>query len=335
MSNPKVSIIVPFYNPGISFKNCLNSIINQSLRDIEVIFVNDGSTDNSEDFLKEYFDDFSFKLICQDNIGAGVARNRAIGESTGEYMLFLDSDDWIEPNTCEKLFNHAKKLDSDLVLFDVLWHLEKNKINKISYFSNKEDIDFENFTFTCDFVKDKMMRGIYGVIWSKFYKTSFIKENNIQFPSHKIYNDIEFHFKTMLLAEKISYVPRCFYNYSYINKPSLQKSFKGSKYELCWFDVIVGIRAFLIDNNLFEEFKDDFLKFFIHYSQIKLNEICVDYKQKLFMKIKLFFESFNLNFNDFKNIAFSYSVFYFHIINSDNYLEFKSMQDNFDGSIIK
>lgn len=335
MVGHKVSIIIPFYNPGESFKKCLSSVINQSLEDVEVIFVNDGSTDNSMDIIKENMSNGSFKLINQDNLGAGVARNNAIEEATGEYILFLDSDDWIEPVACEELYNHAKRLNSDLVLFDVLWYIKKNKIKKISYFSNNSNIDFADFTFSCDFVKDKMMRGIYGVIWSKFYKTSFIKKNNIKFPSHKIYNDIEFHFKTMLLAKEISYIPKIFYNYSYINKPSLQKSFKGSKYELCWFNVIMGIRKFLNENMLFEDYKEDFLKFFIYYSQIKLNEVHEDYKQKLFIKIKYFFESADLNFNDFEHIPFSYSVFYFHIINSDNYSEFKFMQDNFDGSTIK
>lgn len=335
VENPKVSIIIPFFNPGKLFGRCIKSAINQSLDEIEIICVDDGSTDGSARILQDYIREYPIRISRQENQGAGISRNNAVVESNGEYILFLDADDWIEPDTCEKLYNHAKLLDSDLVLFDVLWHLDNNKIDRIGYFSRDSTIDFNNFTFSCDLVKDKMMRGIYGVIWSKFYKSSFIKENNIVFPSHKIYNDIEFHFKSMLLANKISYFPKIFYHYNYVDKPSLQKSFKGGVYELCWFDVILGIRKFLNENQLFGEFKEDFLKYFIHYSQIKLDNIHDNYKQQLFIRIKYFFESLNLHFEDFKGFPFSYLVFYFHIINADNYLMFKYMQNDFDGSIVK
>lgn len=335
MVNPKVSIIIPFFNPDDLFKRCIESAINQSLGEIEIICVNDGSTDDSAKILQYYAVDYPIRILNQKNQGAGVSRNNAIFESKGEYILFLDADDWIEQDTCEKLYAHAKKLDSDLVLFDVLWHLENNKSNRVSYFSKHSTIDFNNLTFSCDFVKDKMMRGIYGVIWSKFYKSSFIKQKNIRFPSHKIYNDIEFHFKSMMLANKISYFPKIFYHYTYVDKPSLQKSFKGGEYELCWFDVIMGIRNFLNESHLFEEFKEDFLNYFIYYSQIKLEDIHDNYKQQLFIRIKYFFESLNLNFNDFENFPFSHLVFYFHIINANNYFMFNDMQNNFDGSIVK
>jgi len=331
----KVSIIIPFYNPGEYFKDCLNSAVNQSLRDIEIICVDDGSTDGSFEYLlSEFSSDSRFKIMSQVNSGAGVARNMAIDVATGEYILFLDADDWIEHDACEKLYHRAKKLDVDLILFDAFWHY-KNTTNRVSYFSEgefKEDSHF--FTFDCNYIRDKMMRGILGVIWIKFYKTSFIKEKNIKFPTHVIYNDIEFHFKTILLAESINYYPKVFYHYMYTNESSIQKSLKGTKYEMMWIDVIKNLNAFLNQYDLMNAFRKEFLNYFLSYSRGKLDSISNDYKESFFIKLKNFVESLFLTSSDFELIDVVNLVFYIHIINTDDYYSFIQIQNNFNGDII-
>jgi len=334
---PKVSIIIPFFNPGKLFADCLNSAANQSLKDIEIICVDDGSTDDeSLSILSEFSNDNRFKIIHQENCGAGSARNNAIDNANGEFILFLDADDWIELDACEKLYEHAINLNSDIVLFDVIWHYKNNRTKKISYFSKNEfKEDHNSFTFDCHYVKNKMMRGILGVIWSKFYKTSFIKENKIRFPSHKIYNDIEFHFKTMMLAKSISYLPESFYNYNFINQPSLQNSFRDTEYELCWFDVMIGIRDFLNENDLMNEFKKEFFNFFLSYSSSKLDSINDEFKNSFFIKLKYFFESLNLSKNDLKLLNQKNLVFYIHMINSIDYATFIHIQKKFNGKIFK
>lgn len=331
----KVSIIIPFYNPGDFFADCLKSAANQSLEDIEIICVDDGSTDGSFNFLlSEFSSDKRFKIISQKNMGAGAARNKAIDIATGEYILFLDSDDWIEEYACEKLYNRAKNLDVDLILFDVLWHYE-NRTKRIGYFSENEfNENSVTFTFNCDYIRTQMMRGILGVIWIKFYKTSLIKDNNIKFPSHVIYNDIEFHFKTIMLAETISYYPKIFYHYIYINKDSLQNSLRDTKYEIGWVNVMFGIRDFINKNNLMDGFRKEFINYFLSYSKIKLNSINREFKESFFMELKYFFESLFLTINDFDLIDFGNLVFYIHIINCDDYSTFSSIQNNFDGTII-
>lgn len=335
MTIPKVSIIIPFFNPGNLFNKCLNSAINQSLHDIEIICVNDGSTDDSLETLSQFSDDNRLKIIHQENSGAGSARNKAIDIAKGEFILFLDADDWIELDACEKLYDHAKSLNSDIVLFDVTWHYENKKTKKISYFSKNEfKEDYNTFTFDCHYVKDKMMRGILGVIWSKFYKASLIKDNEIKFPSHKIYNDIEFHFKTMMLAKAISHFPESFYNYNYINQPSLQKSFRDTKYELCWFEVMMGIRDFLNKNDLMNDFRKEFFNFFLSYSSLKLDSINDEFKDLFFIKLKYFFESLNLTRDDLTLLKKKNLVFYIHIINAEDCGSFFKIQKNFDGGIL-
>ena len=333
---PKVSIIIPFFNPGNLFIKCLSSAANQSLNDIEIICVNDGSTDESLNMLSKFSNDARFKIIHQENSGVGLARNKAIDIAKGEFILFLDADDWIELDTCEKLYHHAKNLNSDIVLFDVIWHYEDNRTKKISYFSKNEfKEDYNSFTFDCHYVKNKMIRGVLGVIWSKFYKTSLIKENKIKFPTHKIYNDIEFHFKTMLLAKSISYLPESLYNYNFINQPSLQNSFRDTKYELCWFDVMIGIRNFLNENNIMDDFKKEFFNFFLYYSSSKLDSINGEFKNLFYTRLKYFFDSLNLTNEDLNLLSNKNFIFYIHIVNSMDYNKFNQIQKNFDGGIFK
>ena len=332
MENIKVSVIIPVYNPGKLLVNCLNSIVNQSLKDIEIICVDDGSTDHSLDILKDYAkNDFRFKIYSQDNLGAGCARNKGIENSNGEYIIFVDSDDWIEPDMCEKLYYHAENLNADLVLFDTIWHLENNKIKKVIHFDDdffKSNYDSNIFDYNS--IKDLIMNGYYGVIWCKFYKASFIKNNNILFPNHKIYNDVEFHIKTTTLAKRIAYLPEFFYHYIKLGQSSLQTSFVGGRHMFVFLDVVNGMKNFLSDYNLFTEFKDEFLVFLFVEFNTKLNQIDLKYKEEYFLRVKEFLESLYLLPDDFNNIELSYFAFYIHLINTNNYYEFLLLQDNFD-----
>lgn len=336
MSNAHVSIIIPVFNPGVNLKKCLNSVINQTMKNIEIICVDDGSTDDSVELITEYSNkDNRITLLKQKNSGAGIARNKGIDYSTGEYILFLDSDDWIEKDTCEKLYNHAQKLSSDLVIFDVVWHMENNHFIKNTYF--KEDHifneDFQNFTFNYEYIKPQMMNAGLGVIWCKFYKSSFLKENKITFPPHKIYNDIEFHFKTTMMANRISYFPKIFYHYIKLGQPSLQTSFRGKKDDLLWFDVMMGLKKFLIEFEFIKHLKLEFIEYFLFFSIIKMKSINDELKPLLFEKLKYFFETLNLELSDFKGVNFQYFTFYIHIISSETYEYFKKRQETFNGNV--
>ena len=292
---PKVSVIIPIFNPGDLLYNCLDSVINQSLKEIEIICVDDGSTDNSPEILENYAKkDSRLKIIHQENQGAGTARNKGINRSEGEFILFLDSDDWIEQDMCKKLYAQSKRLNSDLVIFDALWHTADNNVNTFSYFPKDEfKEDYKTFVFDYHFIKNKLMNGSLGVIWSKLYKTTFIKDNNIKFPKHKIYNDVEFHFKSILLANNISFLPEPFYHYIRLGQPSLQTSFREGKDELIWFDVINGIYNILIETNAIQDLRLDFINYCIYYSFDKLKNIDIEFRDLFLEKLKSFFEKLN------------------------------------------
>ena len=336
MVSPKVSIIIPIYNPGEYFVKCLDSAINQTLTDIEIICIDDGSTDDSINLLEKYSkNDERFKIFHQENLGAGTARNKGIENANGEYIIFLDSDDWIENDMCERLYNHAKLLDVDLVLFDVIWYHKNNKKELFKYFKDDEfNQDYDSFVFNRSLILDKIVDPSLGVIWSKFYKISFLKDNNIKFSTYKIYNDVVFHFKTILSANKIAYYPHVFYHYIKVGQPSLQTSYRWGKYESTWFNVMMEVREFLFENNLMDEFKLIFLNYSISSFERKLKGTNEKYKAEFFDKIKYFYESFDLSIDEFKSLIFPYQTYYAHVLCSDNYEEFNLMNNVFNGKNI-
>jgi len=325
MNCPNVSIIIPVFNSEDLLIKCLDSIKNQTMTNIEIICVDDGSSDNSLKILKDYEkNDSRFKVFHQENSGAGTARNNGLSYSKGEYILFVDSDDFIEKDSCEKLYNLAIRLNSDLILFDAVRHLKNGKNLNLIHFSKNNTTDFNNFSFNYEYTKDKVFDGYYGVIWNKFYKASFIKENNISFPKHKIYNDVEFHVKSLVLAKNIGYLPKILYHYNRIGQDSLQTSFVKTKNAFVFFDVLNGIRDFLNENNYFLEFKFDFINFSIFELRNKLDSIQDNFKEEFFEKSLQFFYSLNLTVEDFDNIPFEYFTHFLFVINSENYDDLNS-----------
>ena len=151
MNEPKISIIVPIFNGELYLEECLNSLVNQTFNDIEIICVNDGSTDNSmkilEDFQKK---DSRIEIISQPNQGVSIARNNGVNQANGEYVLFVDSDDWLDLDACAELYSNAVSNDSDIVLFNSVIENESNPVH-LEYFSGNLINDYTNFSFDYKF----------------------------------------------------------------------------------------------------------------------------------------------------------------------------------------
>lgn len=169
----KISIIIPVYNVEKYLSKCLDSVINQTYKDIEIICINDGSTDNSFGILEDYAQkDIRIKIINKKNEGVSIARNIGINQSNGEYIIFLDSDDWIESNTCELSIDCIKKHDADICCFGIN-EIVKDNINIREWESpalKKEILQLED--------KKILMVNACG----KLFKRSFLLNNNISFP---------------------------------------------------------------------------------------------------------------------------------------------------------
>ncbi|MDO5824631.1 glycosyltransferase [Methanobrevibacter sp.] len=258
----KLSVILPVYNVENYLKRCLESIVNQTLNDIEIICINDGSTDNSlkilEDFAKE---DKRIQILSQENKGQGIARNRGLDIAKGEYLIFIDSDDYIPQYALEKLYENATNNDSDMVMFKLADFVDEDHLNYSKPRFNLDDVfknvDFSDFTFTFKEIKHYVLNSSF--IPCKLYKKRFLdKFDDFRFPERLIFEDVPFHVKSLTRASKISFVPEFLYNYRLSNPTStINKNLKREDiFKIC--DIV---ESYLINENYFEELKKEFYEF--------------------------------------------------------------------------
>lgn len=241
---PKVSIIVPVYNAEKYLERCINSLKNQTLDDIEIILVDDSSTDSSLDILKKMAEEDSrIKVISKPNEGAGYARNAALKIATGEYIGFLDSDDFVEPEMFKTLYEKAIKYNSELIMSGVLFvdgnmFCQKGEVERKTYFDKDTHFDTEE-----DLKKLRM--GIVGAtpgdiddskygmsIWKNLFKKEIIDKNNLSFESERkmLSEDALFMIDYISCISKATGIKEAFYNYCR-NEDSISKSYKKDRFE--------------------------------------------------------------------------------------------------------
>lgn len=216
----KVSIIVPIYNSEEYLYECLDSIKNQTLKNIKAILINDGSTDSSEKIIDEYIKNYPeiFTKINKQNGGQGSARNLGIEKATGEYVVFVDSDDYLEKNMLENMYNAAIKNNSDLVICDYYEIENKNKIVRkaMNSFDDRIKINY-------------MLSNASP--WNKLIKTNIFKENKISFLEGHIYEDLA----TMPILtdylNNIVYLEETLYNYIIRNGSTMRQKTYNKKLE--------------------------------------------------------------------------------------------------------
>lgn len=205
----KLSIIVPVYNVEKYLPKCLESLIKQTLNDIEIICVNDGSMDNSLAILKEFASrDSRIRIIDNQHQGVAKTRNTGIEQSTGEYIGFVDSDDYIDIDFFEKLYNSATKSNSDIAIASILKHKNFFNIYNAKYTKEETAITIQDKIKLCE---DKKHFFFYA--WNKIYHSGFIKKNNIKFSEGQIYEDVMFAIKALYYSNKIISVYGTKYHY--------------------------------------------------------------------------------------------------------------------------
>ncbi len=214
----KVSVIVPIYNVEKYLRKCLDSLVNQTLKDIEIICINDGTKDNSVDIVNEYLQKYpNVILINQENQGLGMARNNAMKHAKGDYIAFVDSDDWVDLNMYEVLYNKAIETNADIVECDYRMVFENStKIKNRTLFGSLHT--WKKFPIVCGkvfdwkFVKKELFDGLRCMVWNRLYKRSLIFDNNLAFPKGKC-EDYPFSLDAVLSAKSIVYCPKTLYNY--------------------------------------------------------------------------------------------------------------------------
>lgn len=209
----KVSIIVPVYNVEDYLAKCLDSCLGQDFEDIEVVCVNDGSTDRSVEILDAYAKfDSRIRIINKENGGLSSARNAGIREACGKYIMFVDSDDWIASNAVGILYQNAENNNSDMVIFDYIHgniKLKKQMHITISSFGST----YVNKSFNIEQMPASSYKEIAVAAWCKFYRSSFIKDK-FSFYEDMIFEDVPFWAEVFSCAKTITYIPEPFYYYS-------------------------------------------------------------------------------------------------------------------------
>ncbi len=229
-TNPKISIIIPVYNVETYLSECLDSVINQTLHDIEIICINDGSTDNSLDILKEYsLKDCRVKIINKINSGYGHSMNIGIANAAGEYIGIIESDDFAELNMFEELYNLAKNNNADIVKSDWFnYWAENNKNIKANMLSNFETDKVINTS------TNKALLSIQPSVWSAIYRRDFLTQNGISFleTPGASYQDTSFYIKSMMMAESVKITNSAYVHYRQDNMNASCKC-KSKIYCIC------------------------------------------------------------------------------------------------------
>ena len=254
---PKISVIVPVYNVEKYLRECLDSIVNQTFKQIEIICVNDGSTDSSLGILNEYAGkDLRIRVISQTNQGAGAARNAGLDVAIGNYLAVLDADDRYDLSMLEKMLNFALQNDLDIAIcrsqqhdnrtgntFDTSWTIHKELLPEKQVFNYK---DLSAYIF----------RFCIGWSWDKLFRRDFVEHNRLRFQTLRSQNDALFVFVSLAMADKIAVLDEVLVTHR-VNTGT-QVSELRDRNPSCFIQAVLGIKQALEERNRFSVVEQGF-----------------------------------------------------------------------------
>jgi len=319
MSN-LVSVIIPIYNVEQYLEKCLDSIINQTYKNLEIICVNDCSPDNSSKILDEYSSrDKRIKIVNREkNGGLSAARNTGLDNATGEYIYFLDSDDWIDENYIECMLNAALSSKTEVVL-------NTNIISEYENFSKKYTV--RNFNPDGEFInKINAINKAPAMAWCRLFERNFLLKNNLKFLEGFIHEDIDFHHRTLNLLDKIYIFEGAQYHYLQRKNGIMQK--RKSKVISC-LQILEPILNYYNDLSKVKKYIHQISVFnFNQFVEISSDEDLIKSKEVL-SKLDKYYDSVGYNYSDFENYAHS------AVVDSKNYSEFKQKYGNLYTSFLR
>lgn len=285
----KISVIVPIYNVEKYLHKCIDSILAQTFKNYEIILVDDGSPDNSPKIADEYAEKYPeiISVLHKKNGGVGEARNYGIDHAKGEYLLILDSDDYIEPDMFQCLYNNIVSYNSDIVICGFKTVTESGKVMSVT----EENLP-ENKSMTLDENRELMM--INPAPWNKLYKRElFTNHEDIRYPSGVWYEDFRTTIKILNLAKNITYVNKPLYNYmrhegSITNNKNCDKNSEI-------IDAMKDILSYFKNDNIYEKYKDEleYMTIFHVYIATSVRVLMVDRKHPLLETFRSFsYENF-------------------------------------------
>ncbi|MBO7709006.1 MAG: glycosyltransferase family 2 protein, partial [Lachnospiraceae bacterium] len=302
----RVSVIIPVYNVSSYLRRCLDSVLAQSLKEIEVICVDDASTDDSPKILQEYAaKDARVKVVRQKNAGAGAARNTGLDLAQGEYLSFLDSDDFFEPDMLEKAYALAKRDMDDIVVFgsdqfrqkdnagdgsddgtfvSVDWTIRRNNLPSSQPFSYRE-------------LTGNVFKTFVGWAWDKLFRHQFITEHNIRYQVQRTTNDMLFVYTALVLAERISILDEVMVHQRRDSRDSLSKTRENSWH--CFHDALIELKNRLIQEGIYAKLTKDYVNYSLHFTLWNYNSLAEPTKSMLREKLlSEWFDEFGISGRD-------------------------------------
>ena len=318
----KVSIILTAFNEEKYIRQAIDSILNQTMDDLELIVVNDGSTDNTLDIINS-FDDERLIIIDQENAGPGASRNRALGQAQGEYVMYLDGDDWYSEDAVEIAYTEAKSKNTDFTFYQMInYDDETGRIYENDWFDLKIfDENFENTVFKATDYEGSIFDMSVGVC-QKIYNTSFLRRIDAKFPEGIFFEDMPFFYYVLLKADRISIIKRHLY-YRRKHDASITHVVDGK-----FLDTVPAgqkLMRIFIENEWYDAYKFDLLAYKINGPRFALRDIKEEYKIPLYELIKKDYISIKSSeyYRDFlDNLGPVKKKFFEDIINSKDYDDF-------------
>ena len=283
---PKVSVIVPFYNVEGYIEKCLETLVNQTLEDIEIILVNDGSKDRSIEIVNKFLEAYPEKLVYleKENGGLSDARNYAIPYAKGEYIAFLDSDDYVEKDMYQKMYELAKKENSDMVECDFYWEYPDKLKKDVGVIYNG---------------KKEMLEKVRVVAWNKLIRREILEKTEVKFPNGYRYEDVEFTYKLVQFIEKVSFLKKPCVHYIQ-REGSISNSQNERTKEI--FDVLDNVIDYYKEKGIYETYKEEIEYIYVRYAFcssllriVKIEDVAL--QEKL---LNLTWEKVNTNFPNWK-----------------------------------
>lgn len=285
MENIKVSVIIPIYNAEDYLCQCMDAVLSQTLKEIEIICVNDGSTDHSGEILREYGEkDVRVHVISQENGGAGAARNAGLKVAKGQYLSFLDADDFFEPDMLEVAYQKAEERKAQIVVFgsdqyredldcfqEVSWTIRKHALPPYRPMNQR------NLT-------DNVFKVFVGWAWDKLFEREFVLKYGLTFQEQRTSNDLLFVFTAIVLADNIEVEDKILIHQRRNNPNSLSNT--REKSWDCFYRALLALRENLEKFGLYQELKQDFINYALHFSLWNLETIQGEKKKVLYQKLK-------------------------------------------------
>lgn len=289
----KISVIVAAYNIEQYIERCLMSIQNQTLDDIEIIVVNDGSIDNTLEKIKKCSSyDNRIKVINKENKGLIEARKSGLKEAIGKYILFVDGDDWLEKDALNILYKKAEEDLADIVIYNAFWSYDNKKEEKQIY---KECVNSKS-----DYLKELFLNNLMPAIWSKLIRLNFIKQNNIEFPKNISYaEDLATSVSLFVNKPKVSFVSQSLYNY-YQRQNSITNVISDKVLEID--TAIEFIKEKLKKEDIYDKYKKEFEKM-IYEHIFEARFLTMNINENLHEKLYQQYRNRKININNNKYIV--------------------------------